>query len=191
MTTTDHAREAAVERAKDFYNSELRAKLEPSEKGKYVVIDGYSLDYEVDANMIVASVHLQDRQPDARMVVFRVAYDLNWFTRSRRDASRPDKVAEEFNGDVGKKIPWPEINRSPASLEAENFYNAELRVQLEPVHTGKYILIAGKTHDYEIDSDPIVAAVHLLDRQPGAEMFMFCIGDDSHQSVFHGLRFHI
>ena len=191
MTTTDHARDAAVSRAKDFYNSQLRAKLEPAARGQYVVIDGDSLDYEVDASMIVATVHLQDRQPDARIAVFKIAYDLNRLTRPRRDASGPVRTAEEFNGDVGKKVARPKITRSPGSLEAENFYNTELRAQLEPLHTGKYILIAGETHDYEIDSDPIAAGVHLLDRQPDAEMFMFCIGSDSHQSVFHGLRLYV
>ena len=176
---------------KIFTARELSQKLEPAALGKYVVIDGNSLDYEVDASMIVATVHLQDRQPDARIAVFKIADHLNWLTRPRRDASRPGRAAGEFDEDFGERNTPPEISRSPASLEAENFYNTELRAQLEPVHTGKYILIAGETHDYEIDADPIVAGVHLLDRQPGAEMFMFCIGCDGHQSVFHGLRLYI
>ena len=191
MATKDYARDAAIQRAQDFYSSELRQKLESTAPGKYVVIDGNSLDYEVDASMIVATVHLQDRQPDAMMAVFKIADDPGWLTRPRRDASRPGRAVGEFNEDFGERNTPPEISRSPASLEAENFYNTELRAQLEPAHTGKYILIAGETHDYEIDGDPIVAGVHLLDRQPDAEMFMFCIGCDGHQSVFHGLRLYI
>ncbi len=191
MTTKDYARDAAIQRAQDFYSSELSHKLEPAALGKYVVIDGNSLDYEVDASMIVATVHLQDRQPDARIAVFKIADDFDWLTRPRRDASCPGGAAGEFNEDFGERNAPPEISRSTASLEAENFYNTELRAQLEPAHTGKYILITGETHDYEIDSDPIVAGVHLLDRQPDAEMFMFCIGCDSHQIVFHGLRLYI
>ena len=191
MTRKEYARDAAIQRAQDFYSSELSQKLESAAPGKYVVIDGNSLDYEVDASMIVGTVHLQDRHPDARIVVFKIADDLDWLTRPRRDASRLGRPVGEFNEDFGERDAPPEINRSPASLEAENFYNTELRAQLEPVHTGKYILIAGETHDYEIDADPIVAGVHLLDRQPGAEMFMFCIGCDGHQSVFHGLRLYI
>lgn len=191
MTKKDYASDAATQRARDFYSSELSQKLESAAPGKYVVIDGNSLDYEVDASMIVATVHLQDRKPDAMIAVFKIADDLGWITRPRRDASRLGRAAGEFNEDFGERDAPPEISRSTASLEAESFYNTELRAQLEPVHAGKYILIAGETHDYEIDTDPIVAGVHLLDRQPDAEMFMFCIGCGGHQSVFHGLRLYI
>jgi len=186
MTAKDYARDAAIQRAQEFYSLELSQKLESAAPGKYVVIDGNSLDYEVDASMIVATVHLQDRQPDARIAVFKIADDFNWPIRPRRDASPPGGAVGEFNEDFGERDIPPEISRSPASLEAENFYNTELRAQLEPVHTGKYILIAGETHDYEIDADPIVAGVHLLDRQPDAEMFMFCIGCDGGQFALHG-----
>ena len=129
MTTTDHARDAAALRAKDFYDSELRDNLESSEKGKYVVIDGDSLDYEVDASQIVATVHLRDRRPNAKMVSFEIGYDFKWPTRPRRAASRPGRAAWEFNGDFGKKVTPPEVSRSPASLAAEAFYNAQLRAQ--------------------------------------------------------------
>ena len=186
MATKDYARDAAIQRARDFYSSELSQNLESAALGKYVVIDGNSLDYEVDASMIVATVHLQDRHPDARIVVFKIADDLDWLTQPRRDASRLGRADGEFNEDFGERNTPPEISRSPASLKAENFYNTELRAQLEPLHAGKYILIAGETHDYEIDGDPIAAGVHLLDRQPDAEMFMFCIGCDGGQFALHG-----
>ena len=186
MTTKDYGRDTAIQRARDFYSSQLSQKLESAALGKYVVIDGNSLDYEVDASMIVATVHLQDRQPDAMIVVFKTPDDLDWLTRPRRDASRLGRTVGEFNEDFSERNTPPEISLSSASLEAENFYNTELRAQLELVHTGKYILIAGDTHDYEIDDDPIVAGVHLLDRQPDAEMFMFCIGCDSGQFALHG-----
>ena len=79
MTTTDGSRSAASRQAEAFYNAELRAKLEPAECGKYIVIDLKSHDYEVDDNLIVATVHLQDRQPDAKPFAFRIGYDARKF----------------------------------------------------------------------------------------------------------------
>lgn len=189
MTTTDHVRNATMLRAKDFYNAELREKLESTEKGKYVVIDSNSLDYEVDASLIVAAVHLKDRQPDAWTVSFEIGYESKWATRPRRDTSRTETSARDVNDPLGKKVAPPAISRSPASLDAEAFYNAELRAKLETEEKGKFIIIDPESSDYEVDSDPIVAVVHLKDRQPNAEAFMFRIGYDGY--VLNGRPFRI
>ena len=189
MTTTDHVRNASMLRAKDFYDVELREKLESTEKGKYVVIDSNSLDYEVDASLIVAAVHLKDRHPDARTVSFEIGYEPKWATRPRRDASRTETSTREVNGPHGEKVTPPAISRSRASLDAEAFYNTELRAKLETEEKGKFILIDGKSHDYEVDADLIAATVHLRDRQPSGEWFIFRIGDtDTERSALHGMR---
>ena len=75
MTAVGDGRSEGSLRAETFYNAELRKKLEPDEDGMFIVIDSQSLDYEVDANLIVATVHLQDRRPDAQMFSFRIGYD--------------------------------------------------------------------------------------------------------------------
>ncbi len=74
MTTTDGSRSAASRQAEAFYNAELRAKLEPAENGKFIIIDAVSRDYEVDSDMLFAYVHLYDRQPDGEFFVFQVGH---------------------------------------------------------------------------------------------------------------------
>ena len=84
MAATDNNRTAASLKAEAFYNAELRDKLEPAENGKFIVIDAKSHDYEVDDELIVATVHLRDRQPDGEMVVFRVGFDDETILHGKR-----------------------------------------------------------------------------------------------------------
>ncbi len=81
-------------------------------------------------------------------------------------------------------------NRTVASLQAEEFYNAELRDRLEPAENGKFIVIDAKSHDYEVDDELIVATVHLRDRQPDGEMIVFRVGFDD-ETILHGKRIRI
>ena len=84
MAATDNNRTAASLKAEAFYNAELRDKLEPAENGKFIVIDAKSHDYEVDDELIVATVHLRDRQPDGEMIVFRVGFDDETILHGKR-----------------------------------------------------------------------------------------------------------
>lgn len=84
MVTTDGNRSAASVQAEEFYNAELRDRLEPAENGKFIVIDAKSHDYEVDDELIVATVHLRDRQPDGEMIVFRVGFDDETILHGKR-----------------------------------------------------------------------------------------------------------
>ena len=189
MTTTDAQRKAASLQAKAFYDAELRAKLEPTENGKYIVIDTESHDYEVDSSLIVATVHLKDRRPHGRTLALRIGHETTLRFPLRRPDSHDRAPAEQTPArKITKREFLSDYKRSPASLQAEAFYNAELRSNLEPAEKGKYIVIRGETHDYEVHSDPISAAVHLQDRQSGGEMFTFRIGYDSEQCIFHGLQ---
>ena len=54
---------AAVGRA--IYDEKIRHKVEPAEKGKVVVIDVNSSDYEIDVDDAVALFRLLERRPDA------------------------------------------------------------------------------------------------------------------------------
>ncbi len=192
MAATDDTRREASLRAKAFYDAELRSKLELTKNGKYIVIDGESLDYEVAPNLIVATVHLRDRRPVGPTLALRIGHDTTLRLPLRQRDSHSEVADVQTNArQKGEDAVLPTYRRNPASLLAETFYNTELRAKLEPAQNGKFIVIAGKTHDYEVDSDPITAAVHLQDRQPGGEMFIFRVGYDSEQCVFHSLRFSI
>ena len=84
MAATDNNRTTASLQTEAFYNTELRHQLEPAENGKFIVIDAKSHDYEVDDELIVATVHLRDRQPDGEMIVFRVGFDDETILHGKR-----------------------------------------------------------------------------------------------------------
>ena len=67
---------------------------------------------------------------------------------------------------------------NPLTQQALAFYDAELRPHLEPSHIGKYIIIDPASRDYEVDTNPVAAGVHLNDRRPGASTVAFFIGHD-------------
>ena len=60
--------------AETFYEEELLPKLLGTEKGKILVLDIESGDYEVDADLLAASDRLQDRRPGAFEYTFRIGY---------------------------------------------------------------------------------------------------------------------
>lgn len=61
-------------RGEAIYRDEIRHLVEPHENGKFVVIDIYSGDYEIDERDADASVRLLDRRPKAMTWAARVGY---------------------------------------------------------------------------------------------------------------------
>ena len=61
-------------RGEAIYRERIRHLVEPREKGKFVVIDVYSGDYEIDERDADASVRLLSRHPDAVTWAVRVGY---------------------------------------------------------------------------------------------------------------------
>ena len=65
-----------------IYEEKIRTLVEPREHGKFVVIDIYSGDYEVDHRDADATNRLFDRHPDAMTWAVRVGYPTTyvWLT---------------------------------------------------------------------------------------------------------------
>ena len=57
-----------------IYNRDIRDKVEPTEKGKVVVIDVNSGDWEIDADDATALFKLLERRPNAFTWAERVGY---------------------------------------------------------------------------------------------------------------------
>ncbi len=57
-----------------IYKEKIRHKLHPKEKGKVVVIDIHSGDYEIDPRDIEALLRLKERRPNALVWARRVGY---------------------------------------------------------------------------------------------------------------------
>ena len=61
-------------RGEAIYRERIRHLVEPHEKGKFVVIDIFSGDYEIDERDADASVRLLSRHPEALTWAVRVGY---------------------------------------------------------------------------------------------------------------------
>jgi hypothetical protein len=64
-------------RGRAIYEQQLRAKLEPGHKGKFLIIDIWSGDYEVDEDEFAASRRAHAKHPDGAFFGMRVGYRTN------------------------------------------------------------------------------------------------------------------
>ncbi|MYE53879.1 MAG: hypothetical protein F4X34_01610 [Chloroflexi bacterium] len=74
-------------RGEAIYRERIRHLVDPHEKGKFVVIDVYSGDYEIDERDADASVRLLNRHPDALTWAVRVGHPTPYtWTRLQNDS---------------------------------------------------------------------------------------------------------
>ena len=66
--------EDVVTIGKSIYEKDVLPRMTAEDKGKMVVIDVYSGDYEIDQDSIAARLRLKRRQPDAIVYIGRVGY---------------------------------------------------------------------------------------------------------------------
>lgn len=57
-----------------IYQDRIKSLMEPTERGKFLVIDVESGDYEVDQDHLTASHRLRKRRPDAVTYALKVGY---------------------------------------------------------------------------------------------------------------------
>ena len=76
-------------RGEAIYRDRIRHLVEPREKGKFVVIDIYSGDYELGERDADASARLLKRRPDAMTWAVRVGYPTP-YTWTRLQATPDD-----------------------------------------------------------------------------------------------------
>ena len=69
-----YAAEEVESRGTAIYEDKIRHLVEPGETGKFVVIDVYSGDYEIDERDGAAASRLLKRRPDAMTWAARVGY---------------------------------------------------------------------------------------------------------------------
>ncbi len=73
MTTRSHPAEVSA-LGEAIYREKIRGLVEPHERGKFLVIDVETGDYELDANDATATKRLQRRRPEAVIYGLRVGY---------------------------------------------------------------------------------------------------------------------
>ena len=63
-----------VSKAQAHYHERIRPLVYPKHKGRMLVIDVESLDYEIDARLSVAIERLQNRRPGAVPLINKIGY---------------------------------------------------------------------------------------------------------------------
>ena len=74
MPREDYTKAEIVARGKEIYQEQIQALVEPQEKGKFVVIDIESEDYEIDQEHMAATRRLKERRPDSVRYLGRIGY---------------------------------------------------------------------------------------------------------------------
>lgn len=74
MPDARYSREEVAERGEAIYEQEIRDHVEGESKGKYLVLDIESGEYEIDQDDLVATKRMMARCPDAVLYGLRIGY---------------------------------------------------------------------------------------------------------------------
>lgn len=74
MAYSGHTKEEVVRQGRQIYERGLREKVEPEHRGKFLVLDVLTGEYEIAEKDLVASDRLLDRNPDAVLYGLRIGY---------------------------------------------------------------------------------------------------------------------
>ena len=67
-----------VSKAQAHYREKIRPLVYPQQKGRMLVIDLESHDYEIDDHAIVASHRLRERRPDVSFFTIKIGYKASF-----------------------------------------------------------------------------------------------------------------
>ena len=145
--------ESLRERAWAIYNADLKHLVEPEHKGKYLVLNVETGDYEIDERLGQATATMMERFPLPKgerppFFGFRIGYPA---TYDRRPRIKGTPISAEE---------WP--NSLPGRAHA--IYDAEIKHLVEPEHHGKYLVMHMETHEYEIDARLGLAIARMMER---------------------------
>ena len=82
MLFEGYTKKEVCDRGEKIYQEQIKPLVEPQEKGKFVVIDILSGDYEIDPEHLAASKRLRERRPDSVRYAGRVGYPSAYHFRS-------------------------------------------------------------------------------------------------------------
>ena len=88
MPREDYTKAEIVARGKEIYQEQIKPLVEPLEKGKFVVIDIESGDYEIDRDHLAATRRLQERRPDSVRYTGRIGFPTAYRSISIRIGER-------------------------------------------------------------------------------------------------------
>ncbi|MEX2140716.1 MAG: hypothetical protein WD894_15750 [Pirellulales bacterium] len=74
MATTHYAPGEVVRRGQDLYERNIRARVEPENKGKMLAIDVDSGEYSLADDSLTALDQIKAKSPDASVYILRVGF---------------------------------------------------------------------------------------------------------------------
>ena len=63
-----------AQRGQVLYDQQIRSKVEPGNKGKFLVLDIETGEYEMDTDELAALKRAKAKNPDAALYILRVCY---------------------------------------------------------------------------------------------------------------------
>lgn len=78
--------------------------------------------------------------------------------------------------DHNREMDTPQNHLDHIVSEGTRIYNERLRVLLEPLHLGEFVVIDVQTGAYEVDPDQMAAADRAEAKNPGASFYAAKIG---------------
>ncbi|MDE0468145.1 MAG: hypothetical protein OYL97_13920 [Candidatus Poribacteria bacterium] len=74
MPYSDYPHGTIAARGEEIYHHQLREKIEPKHRGKFLTIDIETGDYEIDTDEVVSSTHLLEKHPEAVIYCLRIGF---------------------------------------------------------------------------------------------------------------------
>lgn len=74
MGHSRYSNDEILRRGQDRYDRELRSRLEPQHRGKFLALDIDTGHYEIDAEDIAAVRRARARNPDAALCILRIGF---------------------------------------------------------------------------------------------------------------------
>ena len=74
MSHPRYSSEEIARRGQGLYEQQIRAQVEASHKGKYLVLDIETGEYEMDISEVAALKRAKAKNPDAALYILRVGY---------------------------------------------------------------------------------------------------------------------
>ncbi len=87
-----HARYTSAEiaqRGQAFYEQQIRAKVDASNKGKFLVLDIETGEYEIDEDELEALKQAKAKHPDAALYMLRIGYATAYRLGGKSPVTRP------------------------------------------------------------------------------------------------------
>ncbi len=78
-----------AQRGQTLYEQQIRTKIDESEKGKFLVLDIETGQYEIDVDELAALKRAKVKNPDAALYILRVGYATAYKLGTRGLVTRP------------------------------------------------------------------------------------------------------